>query len=306
MSHTAEREKQAAAQSSVVAAVFLTILKIIAGVLSGSLGILSEAAHSGLDLVAALITYFAVRVSDEPPDRAHLYGHGKIENLSALAETLILLVTCVWIIYEAVQRLFYKDVHVEASIWTFLVMIISIAVDISRSRMLNEVADRHNSQALKADALHFSTDIWSSGVVLLGLGALKLAELNPQLSFLTQADAVAALGVALIVVGVSIQMGRRTIDALLDTAPSGLALQIREAVETLPRVVDCHRVRVRPSGPHLFIDAHVVMDGEMSLRKAHDLTEQIEEVIGELLPNADITVHPEPAPEAKVADPNPP
>ena len=126
----AEKEKRDAAFSSVVAAVFLTALKLVVGLLTGSLGILAEAAHSGLDLVAALVTFFAVRLSDRPPDERHLYGYGKVENLSALIETLLLLVTCVWIIYEAVQRLFFKPVEVEASAWAFGVMIVSIVVDV--------------------------------------------------------------------------------------------------------------------------------------------------------------------------------
>ena len=155
----AEREKRNAALSSVVAAVFLTALKLIVGLMTGSLGILAEAAHSGLDLIAALVTFFAVRIADRPPDEQYRYGYGKVENLSALIETLLLLVTCVWIIYEAIQRLFFKPVEIEATLWAFGVMVISIVVDVSRSRILYRAARKHNSQALEADALHFSTDI---------------------------------------------------------------------------------------------------------------------------------------------------
>ena len=164
----AEREKRLVALSSVLAAIFLTSMKIVVGLLTHSLGILSEAAHSGLDLIAAAVTLFAVRLSDRPPDREHPYGHGKIENLSALVETLLLLATCVWIIYEAIDRLFFKSVHVEASIWSFIVMGTSIGIDVTRSRALMRTAKKHNSQALEADALHFSTDVWSSSVVIAG------------------------------------------------------------------------------------------------------------------------------------------
>ncbi len=167
---TAEREKTSAALSSVVAAVALTTLKIIVGLLTGSLGILAEAAHSGLDLVAALVTFFAVRVSSKPADREHRYGHGKVENLSALFETVLLLITAVWIIYEAIQRLFFHPVAVEVSFWSFIVMAISIGIDYTRSRILYKAARAHNSQALEADALHFSTDIWSSSVVIFWVG----------------------------------------------------------------------------------------------------------------------------------------
>ncbi|MCX5973528.1 MAG: cation diffusion facilitator family transporter, partial [Coprothermobacterota bacterium] len=143
----ARREKVWAAGSSVFAAVLLTVMKLVVGLMTNSLGILAEAAHSGLDLVAAIVTLFAVQISDRPADREHHYGHGKVENISALFETLLLLITCAWIIYEAVQRLFYRPAAVDPSAWAFLTMGISIVVDISRSRMLYRVARKYNSQA---------------------------------------------------------------------------------------------------------------------------------------------------------------
>src|SRR5512143_572977 len=184
---TADREKNTAALNSVVAAFLLTSLKVVVGLLSGSLGILAEAAHSGLDFAAAIVTLVAVRAASKPADRDHAYGHGKVENLSALAETFLLLGTCAWIFRESVLRLTSKHVQVDASIWAFAVMSISIVVDISRSRMLYRVAAKHRSQALEADALHFSTDIWSSAVVILGLLGVKLAGWYPGLGFLMQA-----------------------------------------------------------------------------------------------------------------------
>lgn len=293
----AEKEKTHAALSSVFAAIGLTSIKIIVGIVTGSLGILAEAAHSALDFIAALITYLAVRVTDKPADREHPYGHGKIENISALFETLLLLATCGWIIYEAIERLFYKTVVVKASMWAFVVMIISIIVDISRSRLLNKTAKKHNSQALEADALHFSTDIWSSSVVILGLVGVKIADLIPGLSFLRGADAVAALGVAFIVIYISIKLGVRTIHALLDTAPEGVADKIKLAVESIPSIKNCHNIRLRYSGPHVFVDVHVNMDGTLSLQQVHDTTEIIEKVIQKVVAGADVTVHPEPLPE---------
>jgi cation diffusion facilitator family transporter len=289
-----EIEKRTAALSSVVAAVGLTSFKIIVGVMTGSLGILAEAAHSALDLVAALVTFFAVQVSGKPADEEHQYGHGKIENLSALFETVLLLVTAVWIIYEAVQRLFFKPVEVEVTFWAFLVMAVSIVVDYTRSRVLYRAAKAHNSQALEADALHFSTDIWSSSVVIAGLFCVLLANKVPALEFLKKADAVAAIVVALIVVYVSVEMGMRTIQGLLDTAPKGMPQQIKAAIEALPGVEDCHHVRVRYSGPVLFVDAHILLDGDQTLNQAHALTDLIEQTIHEIVPGADITVHPEP------------
>ncbi len=290
----AEREKRGAAANSVLAAVGLTSAKILVGLLTGSLGILAEAAHSGLDLVAALMTWFAVRTSGKPADRNHLYGHGKVENLSASFETILLLITCMWIIFGAVQRLRTGAVEIEVTVWSFAVMLTSVVVDVSRSRMLYRMARKHNSQALEADALHFSTDIWSSGVVILGLVSVKLSEWVASLAWLRYADAVAAILVALIVVLVSVKLGLRTVYALLDTAPAGMEQKIIQAVEALPGIANCHNVRLRYSGPQLFVDIHVLVDGAQTLTQAHDLTEEIERTIQRFVPNADVTVHPEP------------
>lgn len=289
-----EREKRRVAAVSVAGAVGLTVLKIVVGVSTGSLGILAEAAHSGLDLVAALMTLLAVRISSRPADLEHTYGHGKVENLSALFETLLLLLTCVWIIAGAVDRLRSGAVELEVTIWAFLVMGISIVVDVWRSRALYRAAHKYNSQALEADALHFRTDIWSSSVVILGLVCVKLSEWFPALGWLVHADAVAAIMVALIVVSVSMQLGMRTVHALLDTAPPGMAQRIIDAAESLPGVENCHNVRMRYSGPRLFVDVHVLVDGSQTLQQAHALTDEVERVIQQVAPDADVTVHPEP------------
>lgn len=291
---TAEREKQKAALSSVIAAVGLTAMKLAVGLWTGSLGLLAEAAHSGLDVVAAVITLFAVRVSDRPADSNHHYGHGKVENLSALIETLLLLVTCIWIIYEAIERLFFKVAEVRATFWAFAVMAIAILVDFSRSRMLYRAAKKHNSQALEADALHFRTDIWSSAVVIVGLACMKVGEWVPSLAFLNAADSVAAIVVALIVVYVSVRLGKRTVQGLLDVAPAGMQERIVAAVEAMPGVIDCHHVRIRYSGPQPFVDVHVSVNGSQTLDQAHALTEAIEVRIQRLMSGADVTVHPEP------------
>src|SRR5213075_3519448 len=163
-------EKRSVARNSMLSAVGMTALKIVVGVATGSLGLMSEAAHSALDLVAAIITFFSVGVSDKPADADHQYGHGKVENFSAFIETGLLLLTCVVIVYEAIKRLFFHHVHIEPTLAAFLVLFFSMAVDFWRSRALGKIADKYESQALQADALHFSTDIWSSGVVALGLG----------------------------------------------------------------------------------------------------------------------------------------
>jgi cation diffusion facilitator family transporter len=288
------KENGMAAATSVVAAIFLTAMKLIVGVMTGSLGILAEAAHSGFDLLAAMMTYFAVRFSAKPADHEHPYGHGKIESLSAMFETLLLLVTCIWIIFAAINRLLHKRVDVEVTFWSFAVMAISIIVDISRSRMLYRAAHKHKSHALEADALHFSTDIWSSAVVILGLICVMIGDRIQSLEFLHFADAVAAVFVGIIVIQVSIKLGIRTIHALLDAAPAGLEEKIIAIVKSLPEIKDCHKVRIRHSGPQIFIDLHVLIDGGTAFRRVHDLTDEIERAISNTISNADVTVHPEP------------
>lgn len=299
----AHDEKLRAAITSAAAAVGLTSFKLVVGFTTASLGILAEAAHSGLDLVAAIMTWFAVRLSDKPADRSHLYGHGKIENLSALFETLLLVVTCVWIITEAVHRLVERITAVEVTVWSFLVMVTSIVVDFSRSRVLRKAAIKYRNQALEADALHFQTDIWSSSVVILGLAAVYISEKFPTLYALRYADSAAAITVAMIVLAVVFRLGLRSVHALLDAAPSGMEHLVILAAQSLPGVADCHNVRIRTSGSNIFIDVHVLVDGGQSLEQAHRLTEQIERVIREVAPNADVTVHPEPI-ETHAKNPN--
>src|SRR5947209_12391908 len=229
-------EKRSAAGNSVLAALVITGLKIVVGITTGSLGILSEAAHSGLDLIAAILTFFSVSVSDKPADADHQYGHGKVENFSAFVETGLLLLTCAWIIYEAIVRLFFRRIEIEPSMAAFAVMLFSMAVDWWRSRALGRVATKYDSQALEADALHFSTDIWSAGVVVIGLLLVWLGR-TYRLDWLRDSDPIAALVVAAVVVSVSWRLARRTVDALLDAAPPGVRSQIYDAVLRLDGVL---------------------------------------------------------------------
>ena len=291
-----QKEKKQVAANSVFAALGLTGMKLVVGLLSGSLGILAEAAHSGLDLVAAFVTYLAVRVSDRPADESHTYGHGKIENFSALVETVLLFLTCAWIIYEAVMRLFVRQVKVDPSLWTFLVVIVSIAVDVSRSRMLYRAARKHQSQALEADALHFSTDIWSSAVVLGGLVVVWVGRhlVTGESALLDKADALAALGVAFIVLFVSYKLGKRTIDVLLDTAPEGLKDRIAAAADEVEGVIEAGKVRLRRSGARIFVDMTIEVDRNLSFERTHAISEDVEARIQALVPGADVVIHTDP------------
>ena len=294
-SKSMRREKRDVAGNSVLAALVITSLKIVVGIATGSLGILSEAAHSGLDLVAALVTFFSVRVSDKPADADHQYGHGKVENVSAFIETGLLLMTCVWIVYESIKRLFFHSVEIEPSVAAFLVMSLSIAVDAWRSRALGRIATKYDSQALEADALHFSTDIWSSGVVILGLALVWLGHSNLGRSYhvgwLRQADPIAALCVAGVVVSVSWRLARRTVDALLDAAPAGVRGQILDRIWAVDGVLEVERVRFRKAGNGYFADVSVGLERNFTFQRSEQVSDAVKSQVREVLPDADVMVH---------------
>jgi len=286
-------EKRSAAGNSVLAAIVITGLKAVVGITTGSLGILSEAAHSGLDLIAALLTYFSVGVSDKPADADHQYGHGKVENFSAFVETGLLLLTCAWIIYEAALRLFFRHIEIEPSIAAFAVMLFSMGVDWWRSRALGRIANKYDSQALEADALHFSTDIWSAGVVVLGL-ALVLIGRSYHIDWLRDSDPIAALFVAAVVVSVSWRLARRTIDALLDAAPPGVRSQIQDAVSRVEGVLEVDRVRIRRAGNRYFADLAVGFARTVTFQRSGQLVAAVTAAVHRILPDADVTVQPLP------------
>ena len=280
------KEKKRVALLSVFAAIFLTGFKLVIGILTGSLGILSEALHSGLDLVAAIITYFSVRISDKPADKEHNYGHGKIENFSALIETVLLLITCAWIIYEAIGRLISGKTHIEVNAWSYIVVISSIIIDITRSRALYKVARKHNSQALEADALHFSTDIWSSAVVFLGLICANFGFFF--------ADSIAALVVALIVLFVSFRLGKRAIDVLLDRAPKGTIEKVEQVLTTYTDVKKYHSLKIRTEGADTFIKFNIHLEPDSSLKNVHELCDRIEKDLNAIIPRSEVYIHAEP------------
>ncbi|HZR32310.1 MAG TPA: cation diffusion facilitator family transporter [Terriglobales bacterium] len=285
-----QAEKRAVAGHSVIAAIFITALKIVVGISTGSLGILSEAAHSGLDLIAAVITLFSVRVSDKPADAEHQYGHGKVENFSAFLETGLLLLTCFWIIYEAILRLFYRRVEIESTPVAFLVLFLSMGVDFWRSRALAKIANKYDSQALEADALHFSTDIWSTGVVVIGLVLVWLGR-QFHVGWLRDADPVAALFVAGVIVYVSSRLARKTIDALLDAAPPGIRSRIIDEVRKLEGILELDRVRIRRAGNRYFADVSVGLRRNLTFQKSEQMAGAVTEAVHRILPDADVVVH---------------
>jgi cation diffusion facilitator family transporter len=279
-------EKLRVAGISVFAAIFLTAIKLVVGILTGSLGLISEALHSGLDLVAAVITFFSVRISDNPPDKRHNFGHGKIENLSAFLETILLFITCFWIIYEALHRLITGNTNIEVNVWSYIVVVTSILVDITRSRALSRVAKKYNSQALEADALHFSTDIWSSAVVLLGLICANFGFFF--------ADSVAALVVAFIVLVISYRLGKRSIEVLLDYAPRDKVNKIEQILNTLPEIDSFQNLKVRTAGADTFVSVIVTLNPQLRINKAHEICDIIESEICKVVDRCDVFVHYEP------------
>ncbi len=281
-----KEEKSRVAFYSVLAAIALTSFKLIVGFSTNSLGILSEALHSGLDLVAAVITLFAVRVSDKPADKTHNYGHGKVENLSALAETLLLFITCFWIIYEAVHRLITGKTDIEVNIWSFIVVIVSIVIDYSRSKALSRVAKKHNSQALEADALHFSTDIWSSSVVLIGL-------IFASFGFFF-ADPIAALIVAIIVIYVSYVLGKKAVDALLDKSPEDTVLKIQSILDADKLITRYHDLKVRSMGAETHVEMNIHVTPGITIEAAHKISHEVEQEIKKFVVRCEVHIHIEP------------
>lgn len=283
-------EKRSVARNSVLAAIAVTGLKIVVGFATGSLGLISEAAHSALDLIAAIITFFSVGVSDKPADADHQYGHGKVENFSAFIETGLLLITCVWIVTEAIRRLFFHHhAVIEPSVTAFAVLFLSMIVDFWRSRALGKTALRYDSQALEADALHFTTDIWSSGVVVVGLALVWIGH-RLEISWLRVADPIAALAVAGVIMYVSSRLARQTVDALLDAAPRGVRGQIVREVETVPGILDVDRVRVRRAGNRYFAEVQVALNRNATLQHSEHLVTSVNDAVHRVLPDADVTI----------------
>src|ERR1700746_1271995 len=286
------REKKKAALLSVGSALLLVSLKAFLVIRTGSLGVLSEALHSGLDLIAAIITFLSIRMSDQPADERHPYGHGKFENFSAFVETGLLVLTAVYVIYEAFDRLFFHSVHSQPSLTAILVLLVALSIDITRARRLSRVAAKYSSEALEAVALHFSTDVWSTIVVIAGIGLVWAGEAW-NLPWLNYAHALAGLSVSSVILWVGAQLGRRTLDALLDAAPEGLQQEIAKAVARMDGVLDVDRVRVRRAGNRHFVDATVSVPRTATLEQVHALSDAIEKRIGEIVPS-DVMVHAEP------------
>jgi cation diffusion facilitator family transporter len=278
--------KQSVALWSIAASGLLTLGKLVAGVMSGSLALISEAGHGLLDTGATILTYFAVRAADKPADEEHPYGHGKIEAVAALIETGLLMVLAVFVLWEATRRLLGHPAEVDATPLAFAVLVISIVVDFFRYRTLKRVAEETRSHALAADALHFSSDLVSSILVLIGLGATVFG--------FQQGDTFAAMGVAVFIAIAGWRLGRSTIDALVDTAPAGVATRLRAIAAAVPGVVEVQDVRARPVGASVFADIHIGVSRTLPLERVTAIKARIAESVSAEMPETTVIVTTEP------------
>ena len=278
------KEKKRIVITSMIASACLAILKLIIGFSSNSLGILSESFHSGLDVLAALMTFYAIRIVTKPPDSKFTYGYAKIESLSSLAEILLLFLVAGYIFYEGLERIFVKSIEPNITFFSFAIMIISIVVDFWRSKTLFRVARKYGSQAIEADALHFKADMISSSIVIVGLATVLFFKIP-------NADAYAALIISCMIIYTSLGLGKRTLDVLLDKAPKGINHMILESISGLEGVDRAHDVRVRNVGTEIFIDLHIEVPRTSTNDKAHKIATNVENKIRKIIPNSDVLVH---------------
>lgn len=276
--------KSRAALASIVASAALTIGKLVAGLLSGSLALISEALHGLLDTGATILTWFAVRAADRPADDEHHYGHAKIEAVAALAETGLLIVLALGVLFEASRRLLGDSSPnvVNANWLTYSVLVVSIIVDLVRWRSLEKIAKQTKSDALAADALHFSSDLVASSLVLLGLLATDYG--------FQQGDTLAAFGVSLFIGIAGWRLGRRTIDTLVDKAPDGLSQHMRDVVAAVPGVAEIEDLRLRAAGPRIIGELIVSVSRTLPVERIMEIKDQIAAAITQDFPDAFVTV----------------
>jgi cation diffusion facilitator family transporter len=283
-------EKRRVALTSMLAAAAMTVLKLAAGIFSGSLGVLSDAAHSGLDLVGAALTFFSVQVSDKPADEDHTYGHGKIENLASFGEGGLMAVSCAWIIWEAMARIVHHSVELRHSVWPVLVLLTSIAVDYWRSRKLRAVALRTGSPALATDAFHFASDIWSTLAVLAGLGASWVGT-EFRIPWLRYADPFAAVVVSLMILRLTLHLTRETVAVLMDEIPAETRQRLVSEVAKVEGVLAVEQARVRRSGASYFADLTLALPRRYTFEHSGELVSSATEAVHRVLPTADVVIH---------------
>lgn len=288
--HSATAEKKSAAALSIAAAATMAVLKLVVGLLTGSLGMLSDAAHSGIDLIGSALTLFSVRVSDKPADEDHPYGHAKFENLSAYTETFLMLASAIWITAEAIIRIFFKTVAIDYNFWPLLVLVTSMVVDFSRSRHLKAVAVRHQSEALAADAFHFASDIWASAAVFIGFSIAWIGSiLNiPSLRF---ADSIAAIVVSALIFYFGLRLAWRTVGALTDSVAPDTRRRVLYELQRTEGVLSVDQARMRRAGAKYFADFTLSLSRQLTFQRVEDLVREATNAVQRVLPDADVVIH---------------
>ena len=287
--------QQRTALVSVAAAGFLVLLKLGAGLASGSLGLLAEAAHSATDFGSALLTFFAIRVADRPADSGHPYGHRKAEHLAALAEGGFLIVMSGVIIFESVSRITSSQPHaVETNWWVFAVIGVVLVVDSTRTVISWRAARAYSSAALGANALHFASDFVGTLAVLLGLAMVRAG--------VAQADSIAALVVAVLVIGAAVTLIRSNVGSLMDQAPAGLVELAQQAIDEVDPPVEISRLRVREAGGSTFVDGVLEVEADAPVQQGHELADRVEAALHKRIPGSDVTIHIEPREGAELRE----
>lgn len=287
---TAPREKRAAALLSVSAAITMTGLKLTVALTTGSLGILSDAIHSAVDLAGAALTFVSVRLSDRPADANHPYGHAKYENLSAFIETFLMAGSAFWITLDAIRRIFFHPVELRYSFWPILVLVTSICVDLWRSHQMRTVGRRHGSAALEAEAQHFASDIWATTAVLIGLCTSWLGE-HLNLHWLHYADPIAAIVVSGLIVALSYRIAHRAIYALTDSVPQETLNRVHRELHSLEGVLAVDQLRMRRSGNSFFADLTLSMPRSLTFQRSEQLVLDATRAVQRITPGADVVIH---------------
>ncbi len=272
---------------SLVAAIVLVVVKLVVGLASGSLGILAEAAHSGIDAVSAVLTLYAVGVAERPADREHPYGHGKAQHLAALGEAVFLSGAAVWIAVEAILRLQSGSSPINPRPYVFVVLVLVLIIDATRTTVSLRTGRRQRNAALIANAWHFGSDFAGTVAVLIGLGLAAAG--------VPGGDSVAAIFVAVIVLIAAVRLGRGNVDVLMDRAPSGLTGLVERVVRSVAGVAEVRSVRVREAGGESFADIVIGVSRLEGIEKMHEISDQVEQAVRDSLGRAQVQVHVEPA-----------
>lgn len=280
--------KEKAAILSVISNTVLILLKIFAGIISGSVSIISEAIHSAIDLIASIISYFSVKYSSKPADVEHPYGHGKIENISAAFEGLLIFVAAIFIIKEAFEKILHPS-DIEETTIAITVMVFAAIVNIFVSKRLYKVAKEEDSMALEADALHLKTDVYTSLGVGLGILLIAITEINIL-------DPIIAIIVALMIIREAWDLCKKAYSTLLDAKLNDEEEEIilSTIAKYSDKYIDIHCLRTRKSGNIKYIDFHMTVEAEATVKQSHDLCDEIEEELESVLKNTNINIHLEP------------